>query len=234
MDSKENRVSNADSERSVRKDTNPKDSVGVRKVPFSTVPFPVVAEIGLAMLEGARKYGRHNYREAGVRASVYFDAAIRHLSAWWEGQDIDPDSGLPHIVKAMATLAVLRDSQLMGNWVDDRPPVHNPEWVTRFNKTAGEIIDRYPEAKEAFTQLKTIRLILANDPLYGSDAQRKESVQRDIADARGEKDPRAMTSEEYREYAHKRIRGIGHPNQEGIDMVGKKNIDEEKGDDTII
>src|SRR3972149_8197470 len=97
--------------------SNPKDAVGCSKAPFSTVPARVMAEIGLALLEGSCKYGRHNYRTVGVRASIYYDACFRHLTAWWEGQDIDPDSGLPHIVKALACLTVLRDSQTAGNWV---------------------------------------------------------------------------------------------------------------------
>ena len=67
---------------SIKKDTNPKDAVGTRKAPMSTLPMQVSFEVGVAMLEGARKYGRHNYRATGVMASVYFDAAIRHLAAW--------------------------------------------------------------------------------------------------------------------------------------------------------
>jgi len=136
------------------KDSNPKDSVGTKKVPFSTVSAPVVAEIGLAMLEGARKYGRHNYRAIGVRASVYYDACKRHLDAWWEGEDIDPDSGLNHIIKALACLVVLRDSMRMGNWVDDRPPKVPSGWVQELNKKAEEIIKKYPNALEPYTQLK--------------------------------------------------------------------------------
>lgn len=61
------------------KPTNPKDSVGIRKAPMSTVSAVVMAEVGVAMLEGAAKYGRHNYRAVGVRASVYYDATLRHL-----------------------------------------------------------------------------------------------------------------------------------------------------------
>ena len=83
----------------MKKATNPKDAVGIKKVPLSTVSSKVIMEMGLGMLEGARKYGRHNYRVAGVRASVYYDACMRHLMAWWEGEDIDPDSGLHHIIK---------------------------------------------------------------------------------------------------------------------------------------
>lgn len=104
------------------KPSNPKDALGVLKAPMSTVSAPVLAEIGVAMLEGACKYGRHNYRAVGVRSSVYYDAAMRHLMAWWEGEDIDPDSGMPHVVKAITSLVVLRDSQLFGNVNDDRPP----------------------------------------------------------------------------------------------------------------
>jgi len=134
------------------KDTNPKDAVGVRKSPISTVSSAVMSELGLAMLEGARKYGRHNYRISGVRASVYWDALFRHLSAWWDfGQNDDPDSGLSHIIKAMACLCVLRDAQHLDNWVDDRPPPLPIELLEKFNKIAGDIISKYPEAKEPFT-----------------------------------------------------------------------------------
>lgn len=134
------------------KDTNPKDAVGTKKAPISTVPSGIIMELGLAMLEGARKYGRHNYRVAGVRASVYYDAAGRHLLAWWEGEDIDPDSGLPHLSKAMATLAVLRDAQMNDMCTDDRPPAMKKGWLAKLNALAAAIIEKYPEPKEPFTE----------------------------------------------------------------------------------
>jgi hypothetical protein len=131
------------------KDTNPKDAIGSRKAPLSVVPMPVMYEVGLGMLEGACKYGRHNYREIGVRASVYYDAAMRHTASWWEGEDIDPDSGLNHLVKAMASLAVLRDAMIRDKWYDDRPPT-TPGFVAEMNRKAGEIIDRYPDPKPPY------------------------------------------------------------------------------------
>lgn len=134
------------------KESNPKDAIGTGKVPWSTTPQPVIAEVGLAMLEGALKYGRHNYRAIGVRTSVYFDAALRHLTAFWEGEDIDPDSGLPHIIKAIACLVVLRDSQQIGNVVDDRPPPHKPGWQKELNDAAARLIEQYPNPVDAFTR----------------------------------------------------------------------------------
>lgn len=131
------------------KDTNPKDAVGTAKVPLSTVSAPVMAEVGLAMMEGARKYGRHNYRVSGVRASVYYDAVMRHLMSFFEGENTDPDSGLPHVVKAIACLVVLRDSQIQGNWVDDRPPKTPDGWVAELNEKAAALLEKYPDALPA-------------------------------------------------------------------------------------
>ena len=133
------------------KESNPKDSVGVKKVPFSTIPSEVMAEVGLAMMEGARKYGRHNFRIAGVRSSVYYDALFRHMTAWWEGEDIDPDSGLNHVIKAISTLVVLRDAMVNEMLTDDRPPKLKDGWVKSLNEKASGIIDKYPDSLPAFT-----------------------------------------------------------------------------------
>ena len=135
------------------KDTNPKDAMGVAKVPLSTVSAPVLGELGLAMMEGALKYGRHNYRVSGVRASVYYDAALRHLTSFYEGEDIDPVSQLPHIVKVMACMAVLRDSQIQGNWVDDRPPKSPPGWQEKLNEHAKWLLVQYPSPVPAYLEI---------------------------------------------------------------------------------
>lgn len=139
-----------------RKASNPKDALGINKIPQSVIPLPVLWELGVAMLEGALKYARHNYRVVGVRASVYKDAAKRHIDAFWEGQDLDPDSKLSHITKAIATLVVLRDSMIRGNWVDDRPPrVENlQEFIDDLNARVKALNEKYPEPKLPFTQIE--------------------------------------------------------------------------------
>ena len=127
------------------KASNPKDALGIKKVPFSTISMPVLAELGVAMLEGALKYGRHNYRAIGVRASVYFDAeAARHMALWWEGEDIDPDSGMSHITKAIASLCVLRDAMIQGKMIDDRPPKSPAGWMNDLNKKVEALLAEYP------------------------------------------------------------------------------------------
>lgn len=137
------------------KDTNPKDGVGVRKWrQYCTVPTTVIWELGVAMLEGARKYGRHNYRVSGVRGSVYVDAAKGHIDSWWEGQDVDPDSNVHHITKAIASLVVVRDAMIQGKFLDDRPPRTDVEALSaQLQKQVEDIIDRYPDPLEPFTQV---------------------------------------------------------------------------------
>ena len=126
------------------KPSNPKDLLGILKIPYSTISQPVIAETGVAMLEGALKYGRHNYRAIGVRASVYFDAVMaRHLPAWWEGEDIDPDSGLSHITKAIAGLCVLRDAVIQGKFIDNRPPKSPAGWQTALNEKVKALLAKY-------------------------------------------------------------------------------------------
>jgi len=136
------------------KNTNPKDAVGIKKWrQYCTIPTPILWELGVAMLEGARKYGRHNYRISGVRASVYIDAAKGHIDQWWEGEDIDNESKLSHITKAIASLVVLRDAMIFKRWTDDRPPkVPLDEIRTDLQAAVESIFERIPEAKDAYIE----------------------------------------------------------------------------------
>lgn len=132
------------------KPSNPKDSVGILKPPLSCVPTGAIFRIGAAMNEGARKYGRHNYRAVGVRASVYYDALMRHMMAWWDGEDIDDESGLCHVDKAAACLVVLMDAQINGKLTDDRPPASAP-YLPQLTQVIEAQALRYPNPKEAHT-----------------------------------------------------------------------------------
>ena len=139
------------------KDTNPKDAFGVRKWrQLCVIPFTVMWELGVAMLEGGLKYGRHNYRAAGVRASVYVDAAMGHIMSFWEGEDLDPDSSakLSHITKAIASLTVLRDAMIQDMWTDDRPPKTNlPELSASLQTSVEALMDEFPDPKLPVTAL---------------------------------------------------------------------------------
>ena len=133
------------------KPSNPKDSIGVTKPPLSCIPCGPLFEIGAAMLDGSCKYGRHNYRSIGVRSSVYYDAMLRHIMRWWEGEEVDKDSGCLHLAHAAACAIILMDCPDVN---DDRPPVvGNP--VDRVAETVKAILGKYPDPKEPFVEKKS-------------------------------------------------------------------------------
>lgn len=133
------------------KDSNPKDSLGCQKVPYWHIPPGVKALLGLSMLEGALKYGSYNFSVEGARASVYYDAMNRHVDAWASGEDIDLESGLPHLAKAMACCAIILDTQQRGVLVDDRPPKMPEKWMDGMNKLAKELVGRHQSPPKPYT-----------------------------------------------------------------------------------
>jgi Domain of unknown function (DUF5664) len=135
------------------KDSNPKDALGILKTPFSTIPMTVMAELGVAMLEGALKYGKHNFRSIGVCATVYTDAAMRHITSFLEGEDIDSDSGLSHLTKAIASLTVLRDGMINDKWVDDRPIRPPVGWMAKLNEKVAALLQKYPDPVKPYTEI---------------------------------------------------------------------------------
>lgn len=98
---------------------NPKDIVGRGKLPLHLWPTTATAMGCVAMLNGALKYGRSNWRRIGVKASIYVDACQRHLAAWFEGNETD-EEGVPHLSSALACLAIIVDAQAAGMLTDDR------------------------------------------------------------------------------------------------------------------
>jgi hypothetical protein len=101
--------------------TNPKDGIGATKLPLSLVPATAIDVESLAFLNGALKYGRANWRACGVRASIYLDAARRHISAWENGEENDAE-GVPHLGSARACMGIIIDAMSCGKLNDDRPP----------------------------------------------------------------------------------------------------------------
>ena len=68
---------------------------------------------------GSKKYNSHNWR-GGIAYSRLISAAYRHLGAINRGEDIDPESGLPHVYHLACNVMFL--SWMMENKpeLDDR------------------------------------------------------------------------------------------------------------------
>lgn len=95
-----------------------KDDQG--KEQLDLVPSELRYGAARALAYGAEKYARDNWR-GGLAWSRLWSALNRHLQAFWDGEDIDPESGLHHLDHAAATLGMLTQSVKDGLGEDDRP-----------------------------------------------------------------------------------------------------------------
>lgn len=103
-------------------DGNPKSLQGAKKYSLRYLPLSANIAVNQALEDGAKKYGPANWREKGVAISVYIDAALRHISQFYDGkQDNAADSGAPNLGHAMACMAIVIDAMAEGSAIDDRP-----------------------------------------------------------------------------------------------------------------
>ena len=101
--------------------TNPKDLIGIKKVPLNLLPTAGLIHEALALKNGAAKYGPFNWRDQNVQASIYVAACQRHLLAWLDGEEIAEDSGVHHLGHAKACLGIILDALETESLHDDRP-----------------------------------------------------------------------------------------------------------------
>lgn len=100
---------------------NPKDAIGSTKLPLHLWPAEATAVGCIGMLEGMLKYGRNNFIAGqGVIASIYVDALFRHVTAWFEGEELTHDTNTDHLGNALACLAIIVKARAHGRLIDDR------------------------------------------------------------------------------------------------------------------
>lgn len=87
---------------------------------FDLVPVEGVKAVAAILGFGARKYAPRNW-EQGMDWSRPFDAALRHLNAWWSGESNDPDSGYSHLWHATCNIFFLIAYEARSKGRDDRP-----------------------------------------------------------------------------------------------------------------
>lgn len=72
---------------------------------------------------GSAKYGAWNWLEHPKGWGRDWAAALRHLLAWRDEEDLDSESGLPHLAHAAACVAIVHGCQRRGLGEDDRPRI---------------------------------------------------------------------------------------------------------------
>ncbi len=89
------------------------------KPKLSIIPTDALWGMAKALTYGANKYSLHNFRN-GIDYTRLADAAMRHLTVWMEGEELDKESGNSHLDHAMASLAMLKFMSVHRKEFDDR------------------------------------------------------------------------------------------------------------------
>ena len=90
------------------------------KLRLDLLPTEALEELSKVYAFGAKKYAAHNWRK-GMLWSRLFGACLRHLFAWWRGEDKDSESGLSHLIHASFCVLTLLDFERSHPEKDDRP-----------------------------------------------------------------------------------------------------------------
>lgn len=89
------------------------------KPPISLIPTLPLMEVAKVMGHGANKYGAYNWR-GGLEYSRYLSAAMRHILAFQEGENTDPESHQHHLAHAICSLMFVIEWQATQTGEDDR------------------------------------------------------------------------------------------------------------------
>jgi len=90
------------------------------KVRWGLLSYPALNEIAKVMTFGSMKYKPYNWA-AGLNYTRVFDSLMRHITSWYNGENNDGETGLPHLAHAGCCVMFLLSYELWGmKEFDDR------------------------------------------------------------------------------------------------------------------
>ncbi len=96
------------------------------KTLFHLIPWDAFEQVAKVMTINAKpigKYDEHNWaKNGGLEYSRPYNALMRHMTAWWAGEENDPETGLSHLAHACCNVLFLLAYRIRGmNERDNRP-----------------------------------------------------------------------------------------------------------------
>ena len=83
------------------------------KLRYGLLPPLALKAVVDVLTFGAEKYEPDNWKHVPDSLNRYFDAAERHIWAWKEGEQIDPESGRNHLAHALCCLMFLYEHDIL-------------------------------------------------------------------------------------------------------------------------
>lgn len=102
-----------------KKDTGTALKFDQDKLPLHLLSTEAMNQTAAVLKFGAIKYAEHNWRK-GFTWSRPLAAAMRHITAFNDGQDTDPESGLSHLAHAACCIMFLLEFEKTHPELDDR------------------------------------------------------------------------------------------------------------------
>jgi len=92
---------------------------GDKKLRPELIAPEMIESLSIVLAYGAKKYEDRNW-EKGMKWSRPFGALMRHMWAWWKGEDNDPETGFSHLAHAACCIMFLLTYVTRNSGTDDR------------------------------------------------------------------------------------------------------------------
>lgn len=89
------------------------------KARWDLLDMGFTADIVDVLTVGAEKYGENNWQGVEDAENRYFAALMRHIVAYRNDEDNDPEDGLPHLAHAACNLMFLQHFLDINNNVEE-------------------------------------------------------------------------------------------------------------------
>jgi hypothetical protein len=76
------------------------------------LPPKALTEVAKVLTFGANKYDEHNWKKLDNLQNRYTGAALRHIFAHMDGEELDPETGLDHLAHALCCLLFKLEAKL--------------------------------------------------------------------------------------------------------------------------
>ncbi len=94
-----------------RKEEVVENSFDGEKKPYELLPAKAIDEVVQVLAFGKKKYGANNWmmRDSKEDKQAFMGAALRHIFAWQQGDDVDKETGIDHLAHAACNLLFIQE-----------------------------------------------------------------------------------------------------------------------------
>ena len=108
-----------------------------KKPQLYLLPPKTLYEVGKVLTFGAEKYDPHNWRKVDDLQNRYSSAAMRHILAHIDGEDLDEETGLSHLAHAICCLMFKLEDELIAKSEEKSVRKSKHREYTESNKVIG-------------------------------------------------------------------------------------------------